>query len=67
MNRKMLSRNTAGIITPRLLSVPDAATYLGRTPKAIRRLIEKRELPVVRMGRRIHLDIRLLDRLIDRS
>jgi len=41
---------------PRLLSVDDAARYLGRTPKALRHLIASGAMPVVREGTRVHLD-----------
>ena len=41
---------------PRLLTVKDAATYIGRTEQAVQHLIHRRELVVVRRGRRVHLD-----------
>jgi hypothetical protein len=47
--------------------VNETAIFLGRTPKAIRQLIAKKELPVVRRDRRIHIDIRDLERWIERS
>ncbi len=53
-------------IQPRLLSVKEAAIYLGRSVVAVRELIWKRDLPIVRPDRRIHLDINDLDAWIDR-
>jgi excisionase family DNA binding protein len=54
-------------ITPRLLSVSQAAVYLGRTRRAIEGLIARSDLQVVRLGhgRRIFLDRQELDRMID--
>ncbi len=50
---------------PRLLSVKDAAAYVGRTQKALRHLIADGAIPTVREGGRIHLDRGDLDRWID--
>jgi excisionase family DNA binding protein len=50
---------------PRLLTVKDAATYIGRTEQAVQHLIHRRELVVVRRGRRVHLDQGDLDRWIE--
>jgi excisionase family DNA binding protein len=41
---------------PRLLSVAEAAAYIGRTPKAVRHLIASGALRAVREGSRVHLD-----------
>ena len=50
---------------PRLLTVKDAAAYIGRTEQAVQHLIHRRELVVVRRGRRVHLDRGDLDRWIE--
>jgi excisionase family DNA binding protein len=50
---------------PRLLTVKDAANYIGRTEQAVQHLIHRRELVVVRRGRRVHLDRGDLDRWIE--
>jgi excisionase family DNA binding protein len=47
------------------LTVPQAAEYLGRTDSAIRQLIFKKVLPVVRFDRAVRIDIRDLDKLIE--
>ena len=52
-------------ITPRLLTVKEAAGYIGRTEQAVQHLIHKRDLIVVRRGRRVHVDRADLDRWID--
>ena len=48
----------------RLFSLPEAATYLGRSTWSVRRLIWNGELPQVRAGGRVHLDVRDLDEFI---
>ena len=49
----------------RLYSISEAATYLGRTDWSIRELIWQGKLPQVKVGRRVHLDIRDLDSFIE--
>ena len=50
-----------------LLNVKDAAVYLGRTEQSVQHLIFQLELPVVRVGRRDHLDRRDLDFWIEKN
>jgi excisionase family DNA binding protein len=50
---------------PRLLSVKEAAMYIGRTPKALWHLIGDGAVPVVREGSRVHLDRADLDGWIE--
>lgn len=49
----------------RLLTPREAGQYLGRTESAIRQMIHKRQLPVVRFGRNVRIDRLDLDKLID--
>lgn len=49
----------------RLLSVDEAAEYLGRSSWAVREMIRAGKLPCVRFDRRIFLDRLDLDRLIE--
>ena len=51
----------------RLLTVQQAAEYLGRTEAAVRQLIHKRIVPVVRFDRNVRIDVRDLDRLIEEN
>ncbi|MCL6505766.1 MAG: helix-turn-helix domain-containing protein [Bryobacteraceae bacterium] len=51
----------------RLLSVKEAAAYLGRSVAAVQHMIESGKLPAVRIDRRVAVDIRDLDRLIEAS
>lgn len=51
----------------RLFSIPEAAIYLGRSDWSIRRLIWNGDLPQVRAGGRVHVDIRDMDEFIDKN
>jgi len=62
---KLVARLPQSDVGPRLLSVAQAALYLGRTKQAIQHMIAERRLPVVREGRRVHLDREALDRWIE--
>lgn len=65
--RHDIERLSAPSIQPLLLSVKEAAIYLGRSEQSIQHLIFERELPVVRVGRRVHLDRRDLDVWIEKN
>jgi excisionase family DNA binding protein len=60
-----LSRSSPSTCPARLLSVEQAAVYLGRTKEATQQLISGGKLPTVRSDRRVFLDIKDLDRFID--
>ena len=51
----------------RLFSIPEAAIYLGRSDWSIRRLIWNGDLPQVRAGGRVHVDVRDMDEFIDKN
>ena len=51
---------------PLLLSVKEAARILGTSTATIRRLIWAGMLPVVRLTRRIQIDTRDLEHLVER-
>jgi excisionase family DNA binding protein len=52
-------------VQPRLLTVEQAATYIGRTPTAVQHLVSDGQLSTVRSDRRVFIDVRDLDRWID--
>jgi excisionase family DNA binding protein len=52
-------------VTPRLLTVEQAAIRLARSKEAVQHMVASRKLPVVRDGRRVFIDIEDLDRWID--
>jgi excisionase family DNA binding protein len=62
-----IAKMTPSAIQPALLDVKQAAVYLGRTEQAIQHLIFDKELPVVRVGRRVHLHRPDLDRWIEKN
>lgn len=49
----------------RLLTVSEAAEYLGYTPAAARHMVAKGQLPCVRNGRTVRFDVTDLDRWIE--
>ncbi|MBI3803478.1 MAG: excisionase family DNA-binding protein [Nitrospirae bacterium] len=49
----------------RLYTISEAAIYLGRSIWSVRELIWKGELPSIKVGRRVHLDIKDLDGFIE--
>jgi excisionase family DNA binding protein len=51
----------------RLFNIKEAAMYLGRSEWSVRRLIWGGDLPEVRHGRRVQLDVCDLDAFIDRN
>jgi len=59
--------NEAVIIPQRLLTLPEAAHYLGCTLWSIRELIWKGQLPYTRFGKRFQVDVRDLDALVERE
>jgi excisionase family DNA binding protein len=68
---KLRSKGTTTLdmtpIRPRLLSVEQAAVYLGRTKPAIQHLIAEGSLRPVRADRRVFLDKQDLDKWIERN
>jgi len=51
----------------RLFTLTEAATYLGRSTWSVRRLIWSGELPSVRAGGRVHVDVKDMDEFIERN
>lgn len=51
----------------RLLDTDAAAAYLGYTPKQLRSLVERRQVPFMKVGRALRFDIRRLDRWIEQA
>lgn len=67
--RKELSRDSAAVrgVAPRLLSIDDGASYLGRSKASLQHLVSQRRIPVVREGGRVFLDVHELDRWIEQN
>jgi excisionase family DNA binding protein len=54
-----------GRLLPRLMTVDQAAVYLGRTGEAVQHLVSAGKVPTVRADRRVFLDRADLDKWID--
>ncbi len=50
-----------------LLSVPQAAQRLGRTPDAVYQMIQRGQIPVVKHGRRVHIEASAIDAYIEQG
>jgi excisionase family DNA binding protein len=58
---------TAGASSKRLMAIPEAAEYLGRTQDAVRKLITRGVLPVTKLDGKRQVDRAALDKLISES
>jgi len=59
--------NGHAVVNQRLYTVDQAAIYLGRTKESVHHLISGGRLPTVRIDRRVFLDKKELDQLIEES
>jgi len=59
--------NERTVIPHRLLTLPEAAHYLGCTIWSVRELIWRGQLPYTRFGKRFQVDRQDLDELVDRE
>ena len=57
----------AVVPSKRLYTLVEAATYLGRSTWSVRRLVWSGELPQVRAGGRVHVDVRDMDEFIEKN
>ena len=51
----------------RLYTVDESAVYMGRTLEAMQHMIGAGKIPTVRIDRRVFIDVRDLDRMIDQG
>jgi hypothetical protein len=61
--RAELADNSMVSLKPRLLTVAQAANYMGRTEEAMQHMVVNGKVPGVRVDRRVFIDVRD-DRLI---
>jgi excisionase family DNA binding protein len=52
-------------IAPRLMTVAEAARYMGVAEGTVRRMVAGDKLPIVRIGRATRIDRLKLDKLLD--
>lgn len=62
-----LAGREGGKIQKRLMSVEEAAAYLGRTKEAVQHMIATGKLPTVKSDRRVFLTVSDLDLWIQRA
>ncbi len=65
--RVEFERLGSSTVQPALFDVQQAAVYLGRTEQAVQHLIFQKDLPVVRVRRRVHLHKVDLDAWIEKN
>jgi excisionase family DNA binding protein len=65
--RGELPSSSNQVVAPRLLTVEQAASYLGRTKASVQHMISAGRLPTVRGDRRVFLDVRDLDAWIEQN
>jgi excisionase family DNA binding protein len=65
--RANLTGNQSEPARPRLLTVEQAGGYLGRSKEAVEHMIASGKIATVRIDRRVFVDVRDLDRLIEDS
>lgn len=62
----VLARDGAAMpVKRRLLSIEEAAVYMGRTEEAMQHLIASGKIRTVRIDRRVFVDLKDLDKLIE--
>jgi excisionase family DNA binding protein len=54
-------------VQPRLLTLDQAAIYIGRTLPAIQHMVADGQIPTVRSDRRVFIDVRDLDGWIEQN
>jgi excisionase family DNA binding protein len=59
-----MSKISSRAVTPQLLSVKDTATYLSVSSRTVRRLIDKGDIPIVRIGGSIRISVGALNAYI---
>jgi excisionase family DNA binding protein len=62
---KQQPESSTNPVIPRLLRIQEAATYVGSTPWFIRSIIWSREIPFVKLGKRLLLDRCDLDHFVE--
>jgi excisionase family DNA binding protein len=63
--KEMAAQSPKAAPQRRLLTAKEAGVYLGRSEAAVRQMIFKKQIPVVRDGRNVRIDVRDLDDRID--
>jgi excisionase family DNA binding protein len=51
----------------RLVDIDAVAVYLSLTPAAVSHMVQRHQIPFVRLGRRVRFDLRQIDRWVERQ
>jgi excisionase family DNA binding protein len=51
----------------RLLTVPEVANYLAKTPMAVYQMVSKQQIPFVKVRRSVYFDVVKIDRWINKN
>jgi excisionase family DNA binding protein len=62
-----LANSSGSGVRPRLLSLEQAANYIGRTLPAVQHMVSEGQVPTVRSDRRVFVDVRDLDEWIEKN
>jgi excisionase family DNA binding protein len=61
---ELLEQRREATVNRKMITIREAAQYLGRTVPALRAMIHRREIPFKRIGRRVFFELKELDRWI---
>jgi len=64
IDRTQMPQTKSKTVSPQLISVADAAIYLSVSPRTVRRLIAKGDIPIVRVGGSLRIAIAMLNAYI---
>jgi len=67
LERRLAPAGNGAAIRPRLLTVEQAAVYIGRSKEAMQHMVTDGKIPTVRSDRRIFIDVRDLDAWIEEN
>jgi excisionase family DNA binding protein len=57
----------AGGVTPRYLSLEQAAKYLSSTPDGVRGMLRAKRFPARKLGNRVMIDVRDIDKAMEEN
>lgn len=66
MVRQAVAEQIDGKLFPRYMNKAECASYINRTPTAVRRLVDRGNIPHIKIGRKIQFDRERIDRWMAR-
>jgi excisionase family DNA binding protein len=64
IDRTQMPQTKSKSVSPQLISVAGAAIYLSVSPRTVRRLIAKGDIPIVRVGGSLRIAVAMLNAYI---